>query len=305
MKINNPVPIMHIGDPYVLRADDEYYLYATSHFNGYYCWKSKNLSDWEGPYTCYKASEKSFGNACFWAPEVYEFGGRFYMYYTAQWKKFKEEALRIGVAVADSPIGPFEDMLDETPMFDFGYGALDAHVLKDEEHNYIYYSRAGADHYVDGAKESDLYVVELGDDFVSVKGEGIQILRPEQAWERAINPENQYWNEGAFVIKHEGKYHMMYSANYFASRDYGIGGAVADSPMGPFVKYESNPILAASQTISGPGHNSVVRTEDGEYYCVYHAHTDYDRPSDDRQVYIAPMRFVNGEIRVEHPEIKG
>lgn len=303
MKMKNPIPITNIGDPYVLYAGGKYYLYATSHFNGYYCWKSENLSDWEGPYLCYEASEKSFGNSCFWAPEVYEFGGKYYMYYTAQWKVFKEEALRIGVAVADHPQGPFEEVLDEKPMFDFQYGALDAHILQEGERNYLYYSRAGADHYVDGARESDLYVVELGDDFVSVKGEGVLILRPEQEWERAKNPENQFWNEGAFVVKHQGKYHMMYSANYFASGDYGIGGAVADSPMGPFVKYENNPILASSKMISGPGHNSVVCTPDGEYYCIYHAHTDYEHPSGDRQVYIASMRFVDGKIRVEHPEI--
>lgn len=303
MKINNPVSIMHIGDPYVLCVRGEYYLYATSHFNGYYCWKSKNLSDWEGPNICYEATEKSFGNSCFWAPEVYELSGKYYMYYTAQWKIFEEEALRIGVAVSDSPEGPFEDVLEEMPLFDFDYGALDAHILKDGKRNYLYYSRAGADHYVDGAKESDIYVVELGEDFISVKGEGIQILRPEQKWEKAKNPENQFWNEGAFVVKHEDRYHMMYSANYYASKDYGIGGAVADSPMGPFVKYANNPILSSSQTISGPGHNSVVCTDDGSYYCVYHAHTDYKNPSADRQVYIAPMRFADGQIRVEHPEI--
>ena len=151
---------------------------------------------------------------------------------------------------------------------------------------------------MDGAKESDIYVVELGDDFISVKGSGKLILRPEQDWERNSGAVNQYWNEGAFVIKKDGRYHMMYSANYYASREYGIGGAVADSPMGPFVKYEKNPILCTSERISGPGHNSVVRNERGEYYCVYHAHTHYDNPSGDRQVYVAPMGFENGEIRV-------
>ena len=302
MKIKNPVPITNIGDPYVFYNRGKYYLYATSHFNGYYCWTSENLSDWEGPYTCYKASSRSFGNSCFWAPEVYEFDGKYYMYYTAQWKIYKEEALRIGVAVAEHPLGPFEDVHEERPMFDFRYGALDAHILKDGETNYLYYSRAGADHFVNGARESEIYVVRLGKDYVSVEGEGKQILRPEQPWERAANENNQYWNEGAFVVKQGGKYHMMYSANYFASRDYGIGGAVADDPMGPFVKYEDNPVLSGSDKISGPGHNSVVQSPEGEYYCVYHAHTDCNNPSGDRQVYIVPLYFENGRIRVTHPD---
>lgn len=298
MELKNPLPISNIGDPYVLFYGNRYYLYATSHFNGFYCWTSDDLVHWEKSGICYRAAEKSFGNSCFWAPEVYEFYGRFYMYYTAQWKIYEEESLRIGVAVSDNPLGPFEDVLDQKPMFDFGYGALDAHILKDGSRNYLYYSRAGEGHWVDGAKESDIYVVELGDDFISVKGSGKLILRPEQDWERNSGAVNQYWNEGAFVIKKDGRYHMMYSANYYASREYGIGGAVADSPMGPFVKYEKNPIMCTSERISGPGHNSVVRNERGEYYCVYHAHTHYDNPSGDRQVYIAPMGFENGEIRV-------
>lgn len=301
MYIKNPIPIVNIGDPYVLYYEGKYYLYATSHFNGYYCWYSDNLSDWQGPEVCYEPADKSFGNACFWAPEVYEFNGKFYMYYTAQWKSFKEEALRIGVAVASHPRGPFTEAIEERPLFDFGYGALDASILKDGEHNYLYYSRAGSDHYVNGSKEAEIYVAELGDDFISVKGEGKLILKPEQEWERAEKERNQYWNEGPFVIKYEGKYHIMYSANFFASRYYGIGGAVSDSPMGPFKKYENNPILCTNEHISGPGHNSIVRSPDGDYYCIYHAHTDYNNPGGDRQVYITPLIFENGFIRAEHP----
>lgn len=305
MNIMNPIAIKDIGDPYVLTVNGTYYMYATSNFNGFYCWKSDNLSDWSQPKICYEATDKSFGNSCFWAPEVYEFDGKYYMYYTAQWKIQEQEALRIGVAVAGRPEGPFEDVLDETPMFDFGYGALDAHIFKDGAQNYLYYSRAGADHYVNGAKESDIYVVELGEDRISVVGEGKLILWPEQDWERKYEAEKQFWNEGAFVIKHQGKYHMMYSANFYVSKYYAIGGAVADSPMGPFIKYDNNPILETNEVISGPGHNSVVTTPENDHYCVYHAHTDYNNPSGDRQVYITPLTFADGKICLEHPKISG
>lgn len=301
--IKNPIPIVKIGDPYVLNYKGTYYLYATSGIRGFFCWKSDNLSDWSKPWICFEAKDNCFGSDCFWAPEVYEFNGKFYMYYTAQWKIFEKEELRIGVAVANSPEGPFEDVLDNRPMFDFGYGVLDAHVLKDGDRNYLYYSRAGANHLVDGAREAEIYVVELGKDFISVIGEGKQILKPEQEWERKQPELNQYWNEGPFVIKHNGKYHIMYSANFFKSIYYGIGGAVSDHPMGPFVKYPDNPILCASEQISGPGHNSVVADQEGNLYCVYHAHTDYKKAGGNRQVYIAPLKFVNDEIVVEHPKL--
>lgn len=303
MKIKNPVPITNIGDPYVLFYKDTYYMYATSMMNGYYCWSSKDLCQWSEPWVCYKATEKSFGNDCFWAPEVYEFDGKFYMYYTAQWKIHQEEQLRIGVAVADSPEGPFEDVLDNQPMFDLGYGVLDAHVLKDGEKNYLYFSRAGANNIVDGAKQADIYVVEMGEDYISIKGEPQLILYPEQEWERKQPENNQYWNEGPFVVKHNGKYHIMYSANFYQSVYYGLGAAVSDHPMGPFVKYENNPILKASKEISGPGHNSVVEDASGNMYCVYHAHTDYHAGGGDRQVYITPMHFEDEKIVVNHPEL--
>lgn len=144
MEIKNPIPIVKIGDPYVLNYNGVYYLYATSSIRGYYCWKSENLATWSEPWVCFEPKENSFGSDCFWAPEVYEFNGKFYMYYTAQWKIYEKEELRIGVAVANSPEGPFEDVLDNRPMFDFGYGVLDAHVLKDGDRNYLYYSRAGS-----------------------------------------------------------------------------------------------------------------------------------------------------------------
>ncbi len=298
MEIKNPISIKNIGDPYVLNHNGTYYLYATSNFNGYYCWQSDNLSDWSEPVVCYEATEKSFGNGKFWAPEVYEFDGKFYMYYTADWKIYPEENLRIGVAVSNSPTGPFEDVFDNKPMFDFGYGVLDAHILNCKDGKFLFYSKAGYKHFVDGFEESQMFVIELCDDYISVKGEPKLILRPEEEWERKQPEIKQVWNEGGFVVEHDGKYHLMYSANFFTSPYYCIGAAVAKHPMGPYVKYDNNPIMQTSKTISGPGHNSVVKDKNGTYYCVYHAHTDYNKPSGNRQVYISELNFVNDKICV-------
>jgi hypothetical protein len=49
----------------------------------------------------------------------------------------------------------------------------------------------------------------------------------------------------------------------------------------------------------------VVTTPEDDHYCVYHAHTDYNNPSGDRQVYITPLTFVDGKICVKHPIISG
>lgn len=69
--------ITGIGDPFILKHGDTYYMYATSAPDGFLYFTSDNLIDWkEGEY-CYRNSP--WGENNFWAPEVYERDGKFYM----------------------------------------------------------------------------------------------------------------------------------------------------------------------------------------------------------------------------------
>lgn len=57
------------------------------------------------------------------------------MFYSAQWSnnpKNELENFRIGVAVADKPTGPFED-LQKNPLFDPRYSVIDANVFRVED----------------------------------------------------------------------------------------------------------------------------------------------------------------------------
>jgi GH43 family beta-xylosidase len=155
----------------------------------------------------------------------------------------------------------------------------------------------------EGRHESHLYVVELNLDLISLRSEPLLLTRPEQEWELRSGPE-WFWNEGPFVRKRNGKYYLMYSANFYAGRDYSVGYAVSESPTGPFVKAAHNPILFSTiPEISGPGHNSVTTSPDGaELFIVYHIHTDPQKPSGDRQVCIDRMGFrEDGTIYVNGP----
>jgi GH43 family beta-xylosidase len=298
----NPMSIKNIGDPFVLRGPDgKYYCYATSAPDGFKAWSSDNLVEWKEEGYVYLRKEDSWGVADFWAPEVVLYNGKYYMHYSARWGT--NQSLRIGVAVADLPTGPFVDLFNH-PMFDFGYAAIDGHVFIDDDgQKYFYYSRDCSENIVDGRHESHLYVTELNDDLVSFKGEPLLITRPEQDWE--IRSGNEWrWNEGPFVLKHNRKYYLMYSANFFEGRDYSVGYAVADHPTGPFVKASHNPILFSSNpAISGPGHNSVTTSPNGkELFIVYHIHTDPQKPSGDRQVCIDRMGFQeDGLIYISGP----
>ena len=92
------------------------------------------------------------GVANFWAPEVYERGGKFYMLYSADWKENPTNELenfRIGVAVADKPTGPFKELFDK-PLFDPGYPVIDGNLIDDEDgRTYLYFSRCCYKHPVE------------------------------------------------------------------------------------------------------------------------------------------------------------
>lgn len=298
----NPLPIKNIGDPFVLRTmGGDYYCYATSAPDGFKAWTSRDLIQWTEVGYVYHRQESSWGTSDFWAPEVVFHSEKYYLHYSARWGQ--NQSLRIGVAVAESPAGPFMDILNQ-PMFDLGYAAIDGHVFFDTDgRKYFYYSRDCSENIVDGRHESHLYVVELEDNLVSFKGEPRLIVRPEQDWE-LLSGLDWRWNEGPFVLKHHHTYYLMYSANFYASREYSVGYAIADHPLGPFVKAAHNPVLVSNiPEISGPGHNSVTSSPDGtELFVVYHVHTDPRQPSADRQVCIDRMGFrADGTLYVEGP----
>ena len=58
--------------------------------------------------------------------------------------------------------------------------------------------------------------------------------------------------------------------NLANSQEYAIGYAIAPSPLGPFIKYDGNPIIQKGDNIFGPGHCSVTKASDGQLWMVYH-----------------------------------
>lgn len=305
MQYINPLAINNIGDPFVLKASDgKYYCYPTSGgVAGYKAWSSIDLINWQDQGVVYKADDKTWGHNRFWAPEVTEYKGKYYMYYTAGWRK--NDSLRIGLAISNSPLGPFVDAFDR-PLFDFGYAAIDAHVFIDEDdRKYLYYSKDCSENVVNDRHESHIYGIRLADDLLSVQGEAILLSIPEQEWELKSGAEWR-WNEGAFVLKHNDLYYLMYSANCYAHSDYSIGYGIAKEPLGPYKKYVDNPILVGiANKVSGPGHHSVTSSPDGsELFIVYHAHTDPLKGGGNRQVCVDRMGFKSdGTIYVNGPSI--
>jgi beta-xylosidase len=301
MKYTNPVGnITDIGDPFVILVDDIYYLYATSMPSlGFKVWQSDDLVSWEEKGLALDSSnpENRWGEGDFWAPEVIEYNDQFYMTYSA---RDRDGHLKIAVAKADTPLGPFINIA--APLFDRDMSFIDGHIFIENDEKYLYYVKDCSENIVDGIHMSQIYVQKMSSDFKSLIGEPKKILEPSQEWE-GLDSDWQ-WNEGPYVLKHKNKYYLTYSANVYSSSDYSVGYATSDSPMGPWIKADENPIMEKDleKGISGPGHNSFVRTkDDNELFIVYHTHTYPDFPSGNRNVNIDRAYFKNGKLIIEGP----
>ena len=327
----NPLPVA-FGDPFILKASDgKFYMYGTGGAkNGFKVYVSDNLVDWTDLGRVYQGNtDGQWCVANFWAPEAYEMNGKYYLLFSADWREnptHELENFRIGVAVADQPSGPFTDLMNR-PLFDPGYPIIDANLLFDNGHVYLYYSRccyknpvesevadwARAQGWFDEIEESWIYGVEIKPDFSDVIGEPVLLLRPpvsmndrQAEWEsRSVTSRevNRRWTEGSYIIKEKDTYYMMYSANYFGGKNYAVGYATSKNPLGPFAKADNNPVLQKNVeeggVVTGTGHNMVF-TVAGKRYCVYHGRTA--KTGDQRVVFIDPMEILpDGKLVVHGP----
>ncbi|GGF37849.1 glycoside hydrolase family 43 protein [Echinicola rosea] len=330
---SNPLDVA-FGDPFILNDQNgKYYMYGTGGGaeDGFAAYSSDNLVDWEFEGQVYRGNtEDSWALKFFWAPEVYKMDGKYYMFFSAQWKvnpTNEEENFMIGVAVADSPTGPFKEMYDR-PIFDPGYPIIDANVYQEDGKYYLYYSRACYKHPVESEvadwarekgwyeeiEESWVYGVELKPDFSGVIGDPVLCLRPplrmddtQAEWEsRSVTKHeiNRRWTEGSVIFKHKDTYYIMYSSNYYAGQNYAVGYATGKSPLGPFTKAANNPVLELNTPkggeVTGTGHNNIVFLDNGEMYCVYHGRTK--ESGQERVVFLDKMEIqADGTLAVHGP----
>ncbi len=297
---SNPLSnITGIGDPFVLKHDGVYYMYCTSNGKeGFYYWKSKDMVNWEKQGMALSNKTPGiFGTNRFWAPEVVEYKGKFYMTYSAA---DSTRIMQLCLAVSDSPEGPFKNY--KSPWYKHELSHIDATILIDGENVYTYFVRDCSTNSINGRSTSQIFAAQLSEDLKTFVTEPKLVITPDKEWED-ING-TRLWNEGPFVLKHEGKYYMTYSANGYNTKEYAVGYATSENPLGPWIKAEENPILKANMAIgvSGPGHNSFAYSPNGEeLFIIYHAHTFPDKPSGNRAVYIDRVYFINGKMIIEGP----
>ena len=225
----NPVYNKDFPDPYVLLVGDTYYAYGTTNGStvNIRAIKSQDLAHWEEQGDALAVlpewSVRSSGYT--WAPGVIEIGDQFLMYYVARDKDVDRQC--IGVAVSEDANGPFTDS-NEHPFIcqaELG-GSIDPYPFKNDDGKlYLLWKNDGNCCDLEVA----LWVQELSPDGMSLVGEPVKLIKRDQAWEEPLI-------ENPAMVKHNDRYYLFYSGNWWESREYAIGYAVCETVTGPCEK---------------------------------------------------------------------
>ena len=281
----NPIFEGDYADPEGVVFGKTYWIFPTFsaayddqlHFD---CFSSKDLVKWTKHERIIDNSRIKWLRRALWAPAAIEKDGKYYLFFGAN-DVHEGEVGGIGVAVADKPEGPYEDLLGKTLIGNIVNGAqpIDQFVFKDKDGSYyMYYG---------GWRHCN--VVKLADDFKSL------VPFEDGSLYKEITPKD--YVEGPFMFIREGKYYFMWSEGGWTGPHYRVAYAISDSPFGPFERKDV--ILKMDEDIAtGAGHHSVIHNpKSDKYYIVYHRRPKGSNKRDNRVTCIDEMHFApNGDI---------
>jgi arabinan endo-1,5-alpha-L-arabinosidase len=305
----NPVWPGYFADPFVLKTSGGYWAYGTGPgIDGREIpvLFSTDLVSWESKSAALIPPDELVGGT-FWAPEVAEKDGTFYLYYSAG-PKGNDADQRLRVARSKNPAGPFTDS-GKLLMPDGGF-SIDASPFMDPRDRkwYLFFATDYTDQEPYG---TGLAVVPLGDDLMHVTAGPSLVVRASCDWqiyERNRDYKGKIWKawncvEGPFVVYHEDRYFCFYSGGAWHTENYGLGFAVADHPLGPwrdeFAVRGPTVLKGIPEKVIGPGHNSVVLGPDGKtQFCIYHA---WDAARTARRMCIDPIIWTSDGPKCDGP----
>ena len=278
------------ADPTIVRQGANYYLTGTTNTipQGFSMLVSKDLKNWTSTGPLLTEGPQVYGDKGFWAPQLYLNGKTWQLAYTAN--------EQVAVAESSSLTGPFTQK--QVKPVDASEKNIDPFIFTDDDgKTYLYHVRFNNGNY--------LWVAAYDKNTMSIDPSTLkQCLGNTEAWENTPDYPAAPIMEGPTVIKHKGKYYLFYSANHFMSRDYAVGYAVADSPMGPWHKPANNRIIHRSIVgENGSGHGDVFADKKGNLFYVYHVHNSNHAVSP-RLTRIVPLHFIPSNDGFDHVIVK-
>lgn len=259
----NPVLPGDFPDPSVIHVGDEYWASATSSQWGppFPLLRSKDLVNWELTGSIF-AEAPSWVVEYFWAPELSEDKGKFYVFYTA---RQTGGPLCVAVGTADSPAGPYTD---HGPIICQAAGSIDGFSIRDEKDvRYLIWKEDGNSI----GKPTVIWAQPLSDDGTKLQGEKTALFQNEPSWEDKVT-------EGPFVLKNGDYFYAFYSGAGCCGLNcsYAFGVARSKTLLGPWEKHPDNPILRSNDAWKCPGHGSIVAGPNGRHFLLYHAYSTRD-----------------------------
>ena len=260
---SDPAPMVHEGTIYVYTGHDE----DNADFFWMQEWRvysSQDMVNWQDHGSPLALESFSWADDRAWASQCVERNGKFYWYICAHSKL--SNGMAIGVAVADSPTGPFRDAIGK-PLYEDGkWDHIDPTVMiDDDDQAWLMWGNP------------QVYYLKLNADMVSYEGEvGLLDMTEEAFGSPAMNKREkgkQYkdsYVEGPWLMKApawsktQSPYYLLYAAGGVPEH---ISYSTAPAPTGPWT-YQGE-IMPLSSTNSFTNHCGVADFK-GHSYFFYH-----------------------------------
>ena len=254
---SDPAPMVHNGTMYVYTGHDE----DGADFFWMQEWRvysTQDMVNWQDHGSPLALESFSWADDRAWASQTIERDGKFYWYICAHSKI--SNGMAIGVAVSDSPTGPFRDALGK-PLFENGsWDHIDPTVMiDDDEQAWLMWGNP------------QVYYLKLNRDMISYEGEVGKLPMTEEAFGGPMMKEREKgkkykdsYVEGPWLTKRNGIYQLLYAAGGVPEH---ISYSTAPSPLGPW-RYAGE-IMPLCDTNSFTNHCGVADFK-GHSYFFYH-----------------------------------
>ncbi len=208
-KAQNPIiQTIYTADPAPMVYNDTVYLY-TGHdedkstwftMKDWRCYTSTDMVNWTDRGSPLSLKTFSWAKKDAWAGQCIPRNGKFYWYVPMNHETM---GMSIGVAVSDSPTGPFKDAIGR-PLVHSGNGDIDPTVFIDEDGQaYLYWGNPY------------LKYVKLNEDMVSYSGEVVTVPLNKEGFNvryKDVDKRPSAYEEGPWIYKRNNLYYMHYAA---------------------------------------------------------------------------------------------
>lgn len=311
---SNPfVKYKYLGDPAALVDGNTLYLYAGHDqcpdrqeryvLNEWCILSTTDMKTWNEHSYKLKAVDFPWASGQAWASQTIKHNGKYYWYVTAEHKSIHGKAL--GVAVADSPTGPFIPV--EKPLVTnnqttrwtgISWDDIDPTVMVDDDGQaYIFWGN------------TQLYYAKLKPNMIEIDGEimpidipGIHqpslpaekqpaLMKANKQAEKQAHKDYDFFTEAPWIHKHKNWYYLTFSVGFPEKTAY----AMSKSINGP---WEYKGIINEIAGNCNTNHHSIVQFK-GDWYFIYHnGGINTTGSSFRRSVCIEKLQYKkNGEIQ--------